>query len=312
MTFILKATHLGNLCHLNSFSIPNQDMIFFALRGCFPVDANDHSFQSEHALRRVPVNYRAPRCTFIQWLPEKAEMAVFPGSTVPYVDEVGKAKRKGEKGANQMMTGYYQQGYERGRHFGSVVHDAFLQVGKMAVRRSADDLDYDTADRVEVSGPAPLWDNLHCGRCESSDEAPFFASAGCQVIAGFPDADGYIESGPWKIFKQTADGRSHQKQFPYVLLSANSAYALTANNNKTAAPRLRYGSTGPLVKVLQQALKTQGFYQKSLDGDFGEGTLRAVLSAQRQKLGADQADGIVGPLSANELGIEWPDITLAA
>ncbi len=309
MTFTLKPTHLKHLCQINHFAVPEQGMIFFALRGCLPGNMDDQSFRSEHAMRLTPINYRSPHCTLIQWLPEQDQMALFPGSTIPYIDSVAKAKAKGGKGANQMMTGYYRQGYERGRHYGSVPHEAFLQVGKRAVRRTADDLDYDAEDRVEVSNPDPLWDNLHCGRCQTSDDERFYASAGCQVVAGYPEAEGYTESGPWKIFKQNAYGRS-QQQFPYVLLSGNSARSVALDDTGMASPRLRYGSTGKLVEAVQRALQEQGFYSAGIDGDFGPGTLRAVLNFQEAKFGADQDDGIVGPMTAKALGVAWPEVKL--
>ena len=316
MTFTLKSVHLKQLCQINSFAIPEQDMIFFALRGCLPVDVNDHAFRSEHQMRLTPINYRSPRCTLIQWLPAQGQMAVFPGSTAPYIDEVEKAKAKGGKGTNQMMTGYYQGGYERGRHYGSVVHDAFIQVGKRAVRRTEDDLDYDAADRVEVSDPDPLWDDLHCGRCQASEDEHFYASAGCQVVAGYPEALGdqagdYTESGPWKIFKQNAYGRTQQKRFPYVLLSGASARAVALNESGRMSPRLQYGSTGELVKLVQRALQGQGFYRGAIDGDFGPGTLLGLLGFQEAKLGSDQDDGIVGPGTAEALDVEWSEIQLS-
>ena len=44
------------------------------------------------------------------------------------------------------------------------------------------------------------------------------------------------------------------------------------------------------------------------DGDFGRRTLRAVLAFQTNVFGANADDGIVGPMTASALEIEWPDL----
>ena len=57
---------------------------------------------------------------------------------------------------------------------------------------------------------------------------------------------------------------------------------------------LAYGSRGEAVQRLQAALKTLGYLDGSVDGDFGRGTERAVVAYQAA-VGAKQ-DGIVNPL----------------
>lgn len=56
---------------------------------------------------------------------------------------------------------------------------------------------------------------------------------------------------------------------------------------------LKEGSTGPKVKELQQLLKAKGFNPGPIDGVFGSGTLKAVISFQ--KYNGLYPDGIVGP-----------------
>ena len=63
-------------------------------------------------------------------------------------------------------------------------------------------------------------------------------------------------------------------------------------NQPTPEPMLRTGSQGEEVKELQARLKTLGYYQGEIDGQFGGGTRQAVVLFQQQNgLGAD---GIVG------------------
>lgn len=69
----------------------------------------------------------------------------------------------------------------------------------------------------------------------------------------------------------------------------------TAANPQTAAitlPILRQGMRGSAITLLQERLKTQGFFSGSVDGVFGEATHAAVKAAQQHfQL---QPDGIVG------------------
>src|SRR5258706_11525736 len=58
-------------------------------------------------------------------------------------------------------------------------------------------------------------------------------------------------------------------------------------------PILKQGSSGPAVKDLQQKLKSLGFDPNGIDGQFGPGTLAAVIAFQKSK--GLQTDGMVGP-----------------
>lgn len=60
----------------------------------------------------------------------------------------------------------------------------------------------------------------------------------------------------------------------------------------------------PLVRRLQRALKSAGFDPGKIDGEYGPHTLVAVVAFQASsKL---IADGVVGPLTAKKLGVDWP------
>ncbi|MCA9757699.1 MAG: peptidoglycan-binding protein [Candidatus Eisenbacteria bacterium] len=60
---------------------------------------------------------------------------------------------------------------------------------------------------------------------------------------------------------------------------------------------------GKLVKTVQRALRNEGYSPGPIDGIYGPQTAAAVRSFQ---LWAGLAvDGEVGPLTAEELGVEW-------
>ena len=67
-------------------------------------------------------------------------------------------------------------------------------------------------------------------------------------------------------------------------------------NAPTPAPVIRHGAQGEEVKNLQSRLKTLGYYQGEIDGQFGGGTRSAVILFQQQH--DLEADGIVGMVTS--------------
>ena len=281
-------------------------MVFFGLRGATLVNPDNLDFQKEHKLVLSEIDYVHPRCTVGQWLPKDKTIAVFPASTVPHKRHVKTAMTNSGRGANQLMTGRYRD-YRKGIHKkgGPTAHEAFRQIAAHPIRRTADDFDYDNDDRVEFTNP---FDNIHAAWSMGVDNDNY-ASAGCQVIVGYPKCTKRGDKpdiGAWGVFKENAyNPELGQDVFPYVLLSARDAQRIVLDG-PAKLTRLRFGSDGELVKLVQNALKTEDFYEGNVDGDFGERTLRAVLAYQEATFGPAADDGIVGPLTASALGIEWP------
>lgn len=76
-----------------------------------------------------------------------------------------------------------------------------------------------------------------------------------------------------------------------LLLSVPGALAVT----------YRQGSAGEQVRTIQQKLKRWGYYDGAVDGIFGSGTRKAVVSFQKKN--GLTADGIVGPNTLRALGM---------
>lgn len=303
--FKLNEEVLTSLCHLNYFPIPDDDMIFFGLRGCLPVNDFDSEFRKQHDIEVVNVDHIHPRCTLGQWTPDKG-IALFPGSTVPHQKNVKKALAKGGAGANQLMTGLYKD-YRKGIHKAGIPtgHEAFRQSHKLPIRRTGDDLDYDMDDRVEYMHP---FDNLHAGWSMGVDHESF-ASAGCQVVVGYPKCErrnNKPNTGAWKFFQENAY-KIPQNSFSYILLPGRYAQTVANTESIKLMYRLRYGSQDKIVAVLQEKLKDKGFYEGNIDEDFGSRTLFALLEYQTTEFGSDADDGIVGPSTAFALDINWID-----
>jgi hypothetical protein len=296
----INNTLLDLVCTVNQFSLARTGLVFIGVRGAITPLPSDNSFTHEQLLSVMDINYCNPRCTILQWNPTNSTIAAFPASTVPHISNIRSAVSKNGEGANCLMTGYYKD-YRKGFHKADspTGHEAFRQNATHPIRRTADDMDFDTDDRIEYDNPQ---DNLHCGWFDGLDSNTF-ASAGCQVVMGFPKCDkpGRTSNiGPWKVFRENAYS-APQDSFPYILVTGMELNSLANNPNPQA--KLRFGSSGKLVENLQTALKQKRFYEGKVDGDFGERTMRAVTDFQRSAFGNKTVDGIVGPVTAEALGI---------
>lgn len=177
--FTINSNILETLSSINHFTINEDELIFFGLRGTLPVDEDNHEYQKDHLVQLTEIDYSHPRCTLIQWKPSEKMIAIFPGSTVPHLRNIKRSLERGGRGTNMLLTGYYED-YRKGWHkAGSDTgHQALRQNNKLPVRRTADDLDYDNDDRVEYTRP---YDNLHAGWSMGPNH-DYFSSAGCQVV----------------------------------------------------------------------------------------------------------------------------------
>lgn len=307
MAFRLNKDHLRRLCQINSFPITDDGTVLFGLRGFLPVDEDNYGFEDKHGVILAEIDYVHPRCTLGQWLPGEGKIALFPGSTVPHIRYVKISKERNGLGANQLMTGYYKD-YRKGIHCtgSSTAHEAFRQTEGHPIRRTADDLDFENDDRVEFDNP---YDNIHAAWSMGVNHDSY-ASAGCQVIVGFPRCEkrgNRPDEGPWKVFKDNAYNLQ-QKSFPYVLLNGRDAQKVALRGSQKMSARLRFGSKGDLVAELQTVLQAAGYYEGNVDGDFGKRTIRAVLKYQTATFGPGADDGIVGPITASALEMSWPEV----
>lgn len=310
--FALTDAHLRRLCALNGFEFPKSEMIFFGLRGCLPVNEEENGFAVSHGLKTIDVDHEHLRCTMGQWLPKEKTLAVFAASTTPHKQYLKTAMKKSGAGANELMTGFYLD-YRKGVHkpASRTAHEAFRQLSFRPIRRTADDFDFDNDDRVEFKNPN---DNLHAAWSRGTSHA-YYASAGCQVIAGYPKCKKrgtQPATGAWKVFQESAYGLE-QNQFCYLLLNGAEAERVAASQQpdgkySPASVWLRFGSSGKAVEELQAALKKKGFYEGKKDGDFGGRTLRAVMDFQTATLGKTADDGIVGAKTAGKLNLKLPTL----
>jgi peptidoglycan hydrolase-like protein with peptidoglycan-binding domain/uncharacterized small protein (DUF1192 family) len=308
-TLMLTEAHLIALWKRSQFPLPASGIVVFGLRGCRPVEFGGTAFAPQHAIEMRSVDYLKMNCTIGQWKPGKG-IALFPGSTVPFRDLVKDAIGASGAGVNQLGCGRYSK-YVPGWHKaseGSRGHWALRQSCTITIQRTADDTDYDGVDRWFAA--FDFGDNIHCafGMGPDSDiPNSKFSSAGCQTVAGLvtkgvPDS----ERGPWKKFiapfKQSLTNPVQSTE--YVLFPGAEVQSMIVTREAGKRIVLRFGSKGPLVRLAQAALKAQG-HDLKIDGDFGQSTFRAVRDFQLETLGA--VDGVIGPETAKDLGIELPE-----
>ncbi|WP_130805570.1 spore cortex-lytic enzyme [Senegalia massiliensis] len=87
-----------------------------------------------------------------------------------------------------------------------------------------------------------------------------------------------------------------------MALNNNEQIETIAKRYKMKAPQTIYwGSSGDVVREAQRRLKDWGYYTGAVDGIYGSGTYRATREFQRRHGLA--VDGIIGPATANKLGI---------
>ncbi|MBK1865900.1 glycosyl hydrolase 108 family protein [Aestuariivirga sp. YIM B02566] len=306
----ITAKLLTRAARRNGYAIPTDGMIFFGIRGFKPDSPFDNSFSKSRTGQFSSIDFLRMNCTLGQWKVESDDIALFPGSTVPSRPNIERAKQKGGTGTNMLMLGRFE--HEKGVHKANKpgAHRAFRQATFFPVWRTADNLTFDLADKVDFGGQDGtfVWDNIHSAYTE--DLAGFYSSAGCQVICGLPQPSGSNrpETGPWRTFIDNAYGIK-QKRFVYLLFSAEELAFLEAAED--ASQVVRFGSTGPLARDVQNKLTERGLLQKKADGIFGRASLSALMTFQAKTLGPVAADGVCGAQTAESLGIVLPPLSKA-
>lgn len=300
-----SSDNLRKLLRLNFYCFSEEYYMVFGIRGAVPVGGHIHTFKYSHTLEEANVDYKKANCCIGIWNPVINQIALFPGSTVPSLKYIKKHK-EGSARANCMMTGYYSY-YEKGFHYPSEnnAHPALRLATNIALRRTINDLRYTNEDPIECGNPN---DNIHASYC--NDINGEYCSAGCQVIVGQPKCKGRgndsTNTAHWNFFYDIIYGQTSQQRFDYALFRYTDAEVVSVNGGNLMQSRLRFGSKGNVVSLLQEKLAKKGFFHTNQDGDFARNTLRAVIDYQTVKFGRSEADGVVGNGTAKSLGLELP------
>lgn len=274
--FDLTPEVLANLLSVNDISpIEAQwrmdaTLVLFALRGCTVVDPAQVGLRLEAAgLSVAELDHQSPCCVLGVWHRAENYIAVFSGSTVPnrYALRLQAAAfvRAGAGGpvwriANILPTGRHE--FTVGAHGGwqpAALRSAGLSGAatiQPALRSSTGRL----AWRDLTLDAGAVLDNIHPAVTPADAHGAAFSSEGCLTLAERePPARWSARPPDWKTFSAMAEVRrrpSRERRIHSLALLTGADAWLGAQG--APAPRLRYGSKGPRVATLRQAMAVRG------------------------------------------------------
>jgi peptidoglycan hydrolase-like protein with peptidoglycan-binding domain len=196
------------------------------------------------------------------------------------------------EGAARIKFGQYKA-WQVGIHGTTDRHEALIQTGgEITVYRDLNK-DYQRVGDKEDTGYFAV--NQHWGYDFPYNDV-YYASAGCLV--------GRMRQGHREFMSLIKKDRRFQLNDRYIFYTTVIyGQDLMKETGGIAEPLqlLKEGSSGPLVKQLQQRLKDKGLNPGEIDGVFGLGTKAAVRDFQ--KANGLEADGMVGQKTWNALGM---------
>lgn len=195
------------------------------------------------------------------------------------------------KGAARIKFGQYKA-WQVGIHGTADRHEALVQTGgEVTVHRDFNKDFQRVGDKLDTGY---FGINQHWGYDLPSNNV-YYASAGCLV--------GRARQGHREFMSLIKKDRRYQLNNRYVFYSTviYGPDLLKETGGLEPVELLKEGSSGPLVKQLQQRLKDKGFNPGDIDGVLGLGTKAAVRAFQ--KANGLEADGVVGPQTWNALGM---------
>jgi peptidoglycan hydrolase-like protein with peptidoglycan-binding domain len=197
------------------------------------------------------------------------------------------------KGTARIKFGQYKA-WQVGIHYGggSDPHEALVQAAPITVYRDVNKDNQRTGDKTDTG----LFDiDQHWG-FDLPYNNVYYASAGCLVGR---TRDGHREF--MSLIKQDRRYQLNKNYLFYTTVIDGQELIAQTGGLSGSLQLLQEGSSGPLVKQLQQRLKEKGFDPGTLDGVFGLGTKAAVRAFQ--KANGFVADGAVGQQTWKALGL---------
>ncbi len=307
--FMFTPQDLELLLELNAFDPrPTNGKLIFALRGAALIASIDDPRPVDNQIGRDALTLKETtpdharfRCVIGVYDILARKLSGYVASTVPCRRAVW-GYANGLSAANMMATGLYRftVGWHHpgtARALPGVLTEADDQ---RTVRRSPKALSYGLNDVWDCGDPG---DNLHPS---FADRSAAFSSWGCLTVSGNYQAPANdrahgVHTGEWARFRealglQPKGAGDHGKQFDAVLLTGLDA-AMASQIRQTRRPadagapkasaRLRHGSSGERVKLLEAALG------RPATGKMSAPVVKAYTDLQKAKLGF--ADGVYSP-----------------
>jgi hypothetical protein len=185
---------------------------------------------------------------------------------------------------------------------------ASLRIGKTTRHKMfaiAENIDAEAAYRASSWGAPQIMGFNHeaAGYFSAADMVDAFEQGADEQVLAFVEftiangLDTHIRSHNWLSFSLGYNGTG---QAPVYAAKIESAYR-RQSGGKASLPLLRMGSKGAAVRELQVQLEGLGFLVE-VDGDFGNGTRRAVR--EYQEMAGLKIDGVAGAATLRSLAEE--------
>lgn len=274
---------INNIRKLKECLNISKDVDIIAIRGCSCSEYG--KWQKEINIEQKEIDNEHMNCLFI--LIDVDKILPLQGSTTPHKKYLLKGLNNDGNGVNQLEYGFYKY-YAKGIHgIGrDSGHKALRQTRNQPVRRTSDNLVFDDQDNIEIGN---VHDNIHASwsKLNSSDHA----SAGCQVIQGYPECKKRkTNSGHWKLFYNHIYSLD-QYTFNYLLIPFRWVERVVNNIDFNL---IIFGSESNDVKQIQK------YFKLSQDGIYGQNTYNKVIEFQKKY--NLTVDGIVGNNTIKRMG----------
>ncbi len=294
--FTISSAHFARFFELASMPMVKNERLLFGIRGAESL-CELGKWHKEISLKEKQIDHQSLSCLIGTWDTQHNKIAIFEGSTVPYIEFILKQqKNEKERSCNQLSQGLYR--YYVGAHEplsspkeeGAYRLDRFI---KVAVWRNF-------KEHCVLDACIP-GDNIHAAFPHESG----FRSAGCQVIKGEHAKE--IPTGDYQTFRilsgQSAKPSLDELMMPYRYLLVHSRL-LREISHGFQSPRYFQGSEGKIVRDIQTILIRDGFLKEDyINKGYLDGSSIEALY-QWQKVNGLMPNGIIDPTILAQMGIE--------
>jgi hypothetical protein len=310
--FELTPADLELLLKANHFVLPDAiKTVAIALRGAMLGGRHEEVERASIRCMDTRPDHANFRCLLGFWYLRDGRLTLFSGSTVPcpmymknYYFKKNGLPYEHATDCNMAPTGHYV--FRVAAHAGGTIDpalrmsepDRLASDAAACVWRTKNDLTFGLADELEP--PKKVFDNVHCSYFlnYNAGYGASFSSAGCFTVRGRKDP-----SDQWKKFQRELTTIGRGKRIDLILLTGKEA-ALVSQGHRASIDeeeiisllrRLRLGSSGEAVKLLQQKLGL------AVTGYFGAETQQELFAWQKRK--GQKPDAIYSP--DTELATGW-------
>lgn len=305
--FKLSSALLARLVENHHYSLTGS-VILFGIRAGKLLSGEYGKWLTDVEIGENPLDGENLHCLLGLWNLTTHKIALFPASTVPNAYwQAQQIVAPEKKIANCLGVGAYR--YIVGAHEpdGRAFEEGAFRLSRLqpvfAWRFYQENHDYQLANGLPTL--SVVNDHIHSAQSTTKPKGLSFSSAGCQVIAG-DHTPPNIPTGFYQTFRVLA-GQSAMpsalevgQEYRYLLATVQDLAAIAAGMQEI---RLQQGSTGMLVRLLQEALMASGDLNEDfIDKGYFNGYTAEALYAFQKREGL-VANGLATLKDLKKLGV---------